>query len=302
MPASRASRAACTRLPTSSRVWSYSSYQGVYHEGEYGVAVLSNTFTLPVETAYPIAEGIIDIVEGTAPKDSAAVNAISDYVLAALTVLTAALGIRRLVQSPGWAQRLSGRSALRLAARLSPGCIPSRFSAGLPRWWPRTERTRVTSGYGSSGPLWGCGPLSRSCSTWRQSLRASSSFGGAGRSEQHCLTNRSTRQGCPQRRHTPPGSPWYGRSRSAAVAVPLRRMCRLRRKRSPGEPVRLPEGRPYRQDRPRSTFGPGHRRRTGRARAAHRPPWPLRCVCRLIESARSDRWGCGQALAHRTRS
>ncbi|MBB4932908.1 CubicO group peptidase (beta-lactamase class C family) [Lipingzhangella halophila] len=110
---------------------SYSAYQGIYHDREYAVAVLNNSFTLPLETAYPIAEGVIDIVEGKAPEESVPVNAISDYVLAALTVLTAALGTRRLVRAPEWAERLSGRSTLRLTARLSPRMLPFALVCGF---------------------------------------------------------------------------------------------------------------------------------------------------------------------------
>lgn len=110
---------------------SYSAYQGLFHDREYAVAVLNNSFTVPVETAYPIAEGIIDIVEGKPPEDPAPVNAIADYVLAALTVLTAALGTRRLVRAPQWAERLSGRSNLRLSARLSPRLLPFALVCGF---------------------------------------------------------------------------------------------------------------------------------------------------------------------------
>ncbi|MUL41975.1 serine hydrolase [Streptomonospora sp. PA3] len=109
----------------------YSAYQGLYHRGEYGVAVLSNTFTAPVETAYPIAAGIMDIVEGRTPPASAPVNAAADYLLAALTAVSAALGVRRAVRARAWARRFGGRSRLRPAARLAPRLLPFALVCGF---------------------------------------------------------------------------------------------------------------------------------------------------------------------------
>lgn len=119
------------RMSHGGSVQGYSAYQGIYHEGEYGVVVLTNSFTAPVETAYPIAEGIIDIVEGKSPEGSMPVNAVSDYVLAALTLVTTALGTRRIILARGWAERLSDRSNLRLAVRLAPRVVPFALLCGF---------------------------------------------------------------------------------------------------------------------------------------------------------------------------
>jgi CubicO group peptidase (beta-lactamase class C family) len=63
----------------------------------YGIAVMANSgVTLGNEGTYGLENGIADVVEGRTPPEPESYRLLTDLVLAALTLLSAALGIRAL--------------------------------------------------------------------------------------------------------------------------------------------------------------------------------------------------------------
>ncbi|QVQ53501.1 beta-lactamase family protein [Spiractinospora alimapuensis] len=89
----------------------YTTYQTVTADG-VGVAVLNNSLTM-YETPQPIAVGILDIVDGGTPDPPTPYHHYVDYTVAALTLLTLALGVRRLVRAEEWARRHGARPTWR---------------------------------------------------------------------------------------------------------------------------------------------------------------------------------------------
>lgn len=99
------------------------AYQTVTEDG-VGVAVMSNSLTAPYDTAQPLAVGILDLVEGDSPEQPLPVHRLVDYALLALTLVSVALGVRRLMRAQAWAERLSERPLRRTVLRLAPRLLP----------------------------------------------------------------------------------------------------------------------------------------------------------------------------------
>ncbi|GAA1749937.1 serine hydrolase domain-containing protein [Streptomonospora arabica] len=123
------------RLP---QIWhggalsTYSSYQFLVPETGYGVAVLLNTgIALTEEDAWGLAEGLLALAEGRTPPEGGSSLWKVDAVFGALTVATAALGVRGLLRSGAWAQRRRRRPLWRAAARLLVYLVPAALLAAF---------------------------------------------------------------------------------------------------------------------------------------------------------------------------
>lgn len=99
----------------------------------YGIAVMTNSgVALGNEGTSQLEDGIATLLEGGTPPSASSPRLIIDLVLAGLTLLTLALGIRALARSRTWARRVAGRPAWRLAVRLLPRLIPLVVLVTLP--------------------------------------------------------------------------------------------------------------------------------------------------------------------------
>lgn len=120
------------RVAHGGALFGHLSYQTVT-DGGLGVAVLSNTLTTSYDTAQPLAVGLVDLFEGRSPESPLPYHRIIDVVLTGLTLLSTALGVRRLRLAGVWAERHSDRPAwkltLRSAARLLPALLVCGFAA-----------------------------------------------------------------------------------------------------------------------------------------------------------------------------
>jgi len=91
----------------------------------YGVAVLGNSgLGLGNEGTGELADKIADLVEGGDPDPIPPLRLPLDLVLGGLTVLTLALGVRRMVRRTAWLDKYGNRSTWRLALRTAPRLLP----------------------------------------------------------------------------------------------------------------------------------------------------------------------------------
>jgi hypothetical protein len=99
----------------------------------YGIAVMGNSgIGVGNEGTSELADGLATILEGGTPPAGAPVRLIIDLVLAALTLLSLALGIRTVRRSTLWARRLAGTPVWRLGLRLLPRFVPLVLLIELP--------------------------------------------------------------------------------------------------------------------------------------------------------------------------
>lgn len=106
------------------------AYQTVTEDG-VGVAVMSNSLTAPYDSVQPLAVAVLDLVEGESPEQPLPVHRLIDYGLLVLTLLSVALGVRRLMRARSWAERLSDRPLWRLVLRLAPRLLPAALVVGF---------------------------------------------------------------------------------------------------------------------------------------------------------------------------
>lgn len=99
------------------------AYQTVTEDG-VGVAVMSNSLTASYDTVQPLAVGLLDLAEGESAEQPLPVHRLIDYGLLVLTLVSVALGVRRLMRAQAWAERLSDRPIWRLVLRLAPRLLP----------------------------------------------------------------------------------------------------------------------------------------------------------------------------------
>ncbi|GAA2358636.1 serine hydrolase [Catellatospora methionotrophica] len=114
-------------------VWfTYTASQLLLPSG-YGIAVVGNSgIGLGNEGTDQLADALADLVTGGSPQPPAPVRLIADLVLAALTLLSVALGVRNLRRGGAWARRFAAAAPWRPALRLAPRLAPAVLLAALP--------------------------------------------------------------------------------------------------------------------------------------------------------------------------
>ncbi|TDC57903.1 class A beta-lactamase-related serine hydrolase [Micromonospora sp. KC207] len=114
-------------------IWfTYTASQLLLPSG-YGIAVIGNSgIGLGNEGTGQLAGALADLVTGGTPSSPAPVRLIVDLVLAGLTALSLAWGIRNLRRTSAWARRLVGRPVWRLGLRLAPRIVPLALLVSLP--------------------------------------------------------------------------------------------------------------------------------------------------------------------------
>ncbi|MFI6324680.1 serine hydrolase domain-containing protein [Nonomuraea sp. NPDC050556] len=98
----------------------HNSVQTVIPSSGYGIAVVTNTGMMSGDDAVNITEGLIQLTEGKAAEITEPFTMKSDYVLAALTLLSAGLGVLGVVRARRWARRGGWWRWVRLAAYAVP--------------------------------------------------------------------------------------------------------------------------------------------------------------------------------------
>ncbi|MFC7307046.1 serine hydrolase domain-containing protein [Streptomyces monticola] len=93
-------------------------------ESKVGIAVITNTGMLSGDDAPQIIQGLVDLAEGKQPEVAAPFSMTGDWVLAALTLLAAGLGIRGVLRAGRWADRTARKSWWRVALRILPQVLP----------------------------------------------------------------------------------------------------------------------------------------------------------------------------------
>ncbi|WP_433260337.1 serine hydrolase domain-containing protein [Actinosynnema sp. CS-041913] len=99
----------------------------------HGIAVMTNSGVgLGNEGTGRLEEGIAALLTGGSPDSGSPTRLIIDLVLAGLTLLSLALGVRNLRRSRVWAKRFATRPVWRVALRLLPRAVPAAVLIPLP--------------------------------------------------------------------------------------------------------------------------------------------------------------------------
>ncbi|MDR7310918.1 CubicO group peptidase (beta-lactamase class C family) [Nocardioides luteus] len=102
-------------------------------ESGHGVVVMGNSGVgLGNEGTGTLATSVADIIDGRAVEPMSPIRVWTDLVLAALTLLTTALGVRRLARTRSWVRKHGDKAGSRLTARLLPRLAPTVLLFGLP--------------------------------------------------------------------------------------------------------------------------------------------------------------------------
>ncbi|MEV8077425.1 serine hydrolase domain-containing protein [Streptomyces pseudogriseolus] len=100
-------------------------------DSRVGIAVVTNTGLLAGDDAAQLTLGLVDLARGVRPEVEKPFSMTADWVLAALTVAAAALGVRGVLRSGRWARRRAGRAWWRTALRMLPLALPVLFLTQL---------------------------------------------------------------------------------------------------------------------------------------------------------------------------
>lgn len=111
------------RISKSGVLATFNAQQDLVPSSGYGVVVLLNSFTPTREHAYELSSGVIALTEGDTPEVGAPVPTIIDLVLAGVTVLVIALGVRGVLRADRWAERRRSWPLWRIGLRLVPQLI-----------------------------------------------------------------------------------------------------------------------------------------------------------------------------------
>ncbi|MFG1665100.1 serine hydrolase domain-containing protein [Streptomyces sp. Y7] len=100
-------------------------------DSEIGIAVVTNTGLIAGDDAPQIAQGLIDLAQGTSPEVAKPFSMTADWVLAAFTLLAVGLGIRGVLRAGRWARHTVRRRWWSVALRLLPHALPILFLVQL---------------------------------------------------------------------------------------------------------------------------------------------------------------------------
>lgn len=109
--------------------YSHLAQQLLSADGEWGVAVLDDTFSY-LDTAYPLAAGVLDLAQGRDPAPRPPANLYLDLALGAGAASSAVVGAVRLRRARVWGGRLAVRPRWRALVASVPVLVP----AGVVVW------------------------------------------------------------------------------------------------------------------------------------------------------------------------
>jgi CubicO group peptidase (beta-lactamase class C family) len=105
----------------SGNLWTYNAMEAIDAETGYGYAVMTNGAGLVDDTG-AILDGLVALTRGQTPETPGGDRQLTEWVLAAVTLLAAALGVLGVVRAKRWALRRNRRlwTVVRLATVLLP--------------------------------------------------------------------------------------------------------------------------------------------------------------------------------------
>ncbi|NRQ30757.1 serine hydrolase [Nonomuraea sp. NN258] len=118
-------------LTHSGNLFTYNAAQAISPKTGYGFAVMTNNAALTDET-YAVAMGLAAMSEGRTPAPGGGERQQFELVLAAIALLSAALGALGVLRARRWAARRAGRSRLRIGLRMIPVLLPAALFAFYP--------------------------------------------------------------------------------------------------------------------------------------------------------------------------
>lgn len=121
------------RLDHGGVLFTYSANQVLFPDEGLGFAVLFNDVTPAGREQQSFTDGLVQVLHGETPATGTPVSVVHGIVLANLTILAVALGVRGVARSRRWAFRRMGRSRLLSALRLAWLLPPIAAAASLPR-------------------------------------------------------------------------------------------------------------------------------------------------------------------------
>jgi hypothetical protein len=114
-------------------LFTFTAHQMLLPESGYGIAVLSNVgLGLAPVDSQEIAQALAEMTTAKTPNRPARTAWIVDSVLAALTVLTVAFGVRSVLRAPEWGARRTGRPVWRSILALLRSLLPLAVLLSLP--------------------------------------------------------------------------------------------------------------------------------------------------------------------------
>ncbi|MDI3408140.1 serine hydrolase domain-containing protein [Streptomyces cavernicola] len=119
------------QLTHTGQLLTHNSMATLLPDSRTGIAVVTNTGMISGDDAAQITEGLVDLALGERPEPDAPFSVTADPVLAALTLLALALGIRGTLRAGRWVRRTAGRAWWRRALRLLPYALPLLLLAQL---------------------------------------------------------------------------------------------------------------------------------------------------------------------------
>lgn len=118
-------------LVHSGNLWTYNAIQAIDPETGYGYAVMTNGAPLVDDTA-TILDGLIALSRGGTPAEPGSSRQLVEWVLAAVGLLAAALGVLGVARARRWAEREHGRRRWLTVARLLVVASPAVLFALYP--------------------------------------------------------------------------------------------------------------------------------------------------------------------------
>ena len=107
-----------SRIEHGGVLFTYSANQVLFPDERTGFAVLFNDVTPAGREQQSFTDGLVRILHGETPATGRPVSVVQGIVLANLTVVILALGLRGVARSRRWARRRSGRNRLLTAIRI----------------------------------------------------------------------------------------------------------------------------------------------------------------------------------------
>ncbi|MCP2165581.1 serine hydrolase domain-containing protein [Goodfellowiella coeruleoviolacea] len=120
------------RISHTGQWFSYTAQQTLLPDSGYGIAVVATTGLSVEDDPAVITEGLVALTQGQTPQVRRPSGVQADWVLAALTLAAAGLGVLGVARSRRWAQRRAHAARWWVVVRLVPVALPAVCLVFLP--------------------------------------------------------------------------------------------------------------------------------------------------------------------------